>query len=114
MPKRDPDLLIGDMVECCANIFEYTSGITFYDFTCDKKTRDAVIRNFEVLGEAARRIPDDIRLANNQIEWRKISDLRNVLIHEYFGINYETVWKIIEDYLPGQYEELKRLAATLS
>jgi uncharacterized protein with HEPN domain len=88
--------------------------LTIQDFTGDKKTRDAVIRNFEVLGEAARRIPEEIRLANNQIEWRKIGDFRNVLIHEYFGINYETVWKIVEDYLPGQYEQLKRLATTLS
>jgi uncharacterized protein with HEPN domain len=87
MPNRHTDLLISDMVECCANIFEYTSGLTIQDFTGDKKTRDAVIRNFEVLGEAAKRIPEEIRLANNQIEWRKIGDFRNVLIHEYFGIN---------------------------
>jgi uncharacterized protein with HEPN domain len=114
MPKRDPDLLIGDMVECCVYIFEYTSGMMLHEFIDDRKTRDAVIRNFEVLGEGARRIPEEIRVANNQIEWRKISDLRNVLIHDYFGINYETVWKIIKDYLPGLFEQLKRLAATLS
>jgi uncharacterized protein with HEPN domain len=107
MPKRDADLLIGDMVESCSNIFEYTAGMSLHEFMKDKKTRDAVIRNFEVLGEAARRVPGEIQSANNEVEWRKISDLRNVLIHEYFGINYETLWKIMEDYLPRQFEQLK-------
>lgn len=114
MPKRDADLLIGDLVECCSNIFEYTAGMTMHEFIEDRKTRDAVVRNFEVLGEAAKRIPEEIRLANSQIEWRKIGDLRNKLIHDYFGINFEIVWKIIGDYLPGQFEQLKKLAATLS
>ncbi len=69
MHKRDTDLLIGDMVECCGNIFEYTAGMTFDEFINDKKTVHAVIRNFEVLGEACKRIPEDVRAANNQIEW---------------------------------------------
>lgn len=72
MPKRDADLLIGDMVECCSTIFEYTAGMTIHEFIEDRKTRDAVIRNLEVLGEAAKHIPDEIRLSNSGIEWRKI------------------------------------------
>jgi uncharacterized protein with HEPN domain len=60
MRKRDNDLLIGDMIECCKSIFEYTAGMTFNDFIGDKKTMDAVIRNFEVLGEAGKRIPEEI------------------------------------------------------
>lgn len=114
MPDRDPDLLIGDMPECCTNIFEYTNGMTIHDFISDKKTRDAVLRNFEVLGEAAKRIPESVRLTNTEIEWRKLSDFRNVLIHDYFGINYEIVWNIITGYLPQQFALLKNLAANLS
>jgi uncharacterized protein with HEPN domain len=68
MPKRDADLLIGDMVECCKNIFEYTAGMAIHAFIEDKKTRDAVVRNFEVLGEAVKNIPEKIRLANSHIE----------------------------------------------
>jgi len=114
MHKRDTDLLISDMIECCRNIFEYTSGMTFKDFIDNKKTIDAVIRNFEVLGEAAKRIPEEVRISNPQIEWKKISDFRNVLIHDYFGINYEILWKITEEYLPEQFEFLKELAGNLS
>lgn len=65
--------------------------MTLNDFVSDRKTIDAVIRNFEVLGEACKRISEDVKLFNIQIEWRKISDLRNVLIHDYFGINYEVL-----------------------
>ena len=112
MPKRDADLLIRDMLQCCFQIFEYTKGIGFTDFVNDRKTVDAVIRNFEVMGEASKRIPEALQLANPQIEWKRISDVRNVLIHEYFGINYNIVWKI-EDYLPQVYTLLNQLSTRL-
>lgn len=114
MPKRDTDLLIDDMLECCFLIFEYTKGMQYVNFVNDRKTIDAVIRNFEVLGEAAKRIPEGLQLANPQIDWRRISDFRNLLIHEYFGINYNIVWKIIEAYLPNVYVHLKELSARLT
>jgi uncharacterized protein with HEPN domain len=88
--------------------------MTLPDFISDKKTRDAVLRNFEELGEAAKRIPEPIRLSDTAIEWRKISNFRNVLIHDYFGINYEIVWNILNDYLPQQFTLLKNPAAHLS
>jgi len=113
MPKRNTDLLITDMIECCTNIFEYTSEMTFDDFMSDKKTIDAVIRNFEVFGEAGKRVADEVKLSHDQIEWRKISDFRNVLIHDYFGINYEILWKIIKDFLPVQFQLLKELSRKL-
>jgi len=96
MPKRDTDLLIGDMQECCFLIFEYTRGMQYADFVADRKTIDAVIRNFEVRGEAAKRVPEEVQLVNPQIDWRRIRDFGNLLIHEYFGINYTIVWKIIK------------------
>jgi uncharacterized protein with HEPN domain len=113
MPKRDADLLVEDIIECCINIFSYTSGMGFTDFINDRKTVDAVIRNFEVLGEACKRVPEEVRLLNAQIEWRKISDLRNVLIHDYFGIDLEILWKVIEEYLPKQFELFKDLSEKL-
>ena len=84
MPNKDDDLLIDDMIECCVNIFEYTNGMNSHNFINDRKTVNAVIRNFEVLGEACKRISEDLRSANTFIEWKKITDFRNILIHHYF------------------------------
>ena len=109
MPKRDDDLLISDMIDCCLKIVEYTKGMDYNTFLDDNKTTDAVIRNFEVLGEACKYISDEIRVKNPLVEWRKISDFRNVLIHDYFGINYEIMWNIIESELPGQLKFLEQI-----
>lgn len=109
MPKRDDDLLISDMIECCEKIFDYVKGMDFEKFTGDSKTVDAVIRNFEVLGEASRFISSEVKSGNPLIEWRKISDFRNVLIHDYFGINYQIMWEIIMNELPMQFEFLRNI-----
>ncbi len=114
MPKRATDLLISDMQESCSLIFEYTQGMQYADFIADRKTIDAVVRNFEVLGEAAKRISEEVQLQNPQIDWRRISDFRNLLIHDYFGIDYTIVWKIIKDYLPDVYKHLNALFDRLS
>lgn len=63
---------------------------------CDERTKDAVIRNFEIIGEAANRISAELKSANNQISWRRLIGLRNRVVHEYFGIDYEIVWQIIK------------------
>lgn len=102
MPKRDEDLLVYDMIESCKRIFEYTHGLSYDNFINDQKTADAVIRNFEILGEASKMISKETKENNPEIEWRKIGDFRNVLIHDYFGINYKVIWKIIKDDLTFQ------------
>jgi len=91
MPKRDNDLLLSDMIECGKKILNYVKGMDFDAFINDAKTVDAVIRNFEVLGEASKYISLEIKSKNPFVEWRKIGDFRNVLIHDYFGINHETI-----------------------
>ena len=75
---------------------------------------DAVIRNFEVLGKASKYVSLETKSNAPFIEWRKIGDFRNILIHDYFGINYETMWKIIQDELPEQLEFLKQLNDNLN
>lgn len=109
MPKRDDDLLLSDMIECSRKILGFVKGMDFETFIDDVKTVDAVIRNFEVIGEASRYVSSEIKLNNPLVEWRKIGDFRNVLIHEYFGINYETMWKIIENELPEQLNFLEQV-----
>ena len=72
----------------------------FDDFARDDKTIDAVVRNFEIIGEAANRVPENFKSDHPEIEWRRIIGFRNRIIHEYFGINYEMVWKIKEENVP--------------
>ena len=73
--------------------------MSFDDFIHDDKTIDAVVRNFEIIGEAANRIPEDFKSDHPEIEWRRMIGFRNRIIHEYFGIDYNTVWRIKEENL---------------
>jgi len=80
-------------------IKQYVSGMSFDDFADDRKTQDAVIRNLEVIGEAAGALPDNIKEKADSIEWYKIVALRNILIHEYFGVSLKIVWDVVQNKL---------------
>lgn len=109
MSKRDNQLLLLDMKESAQKILKYTYGQSFEDFLNDEKTIDAVVRNFEIIGEASIRIDDDFKLDNSQIEWRKLKGFRNRIVHEYFGIDYEIVWSIIENDLEELIFQLNKI-----
>ncbi|MCK9374894.1 MAG: DUF86 domain-containing protein [Syntrophobacterales bacterium] len=87
----------------------YTTGFSSADFCNDAKTIDAVIRNLEIIGEAARRLPEEIRIKFPDVEWHKIISLRNILIHEYPGIDLETIWDIIENKLSPLKKQVKEI-----
>lgn len=97
MSKRDRILLIEDMYEAALKIKRYTNGMDFESFLNDDKTIDAVVRNFEIIGEAANRVDDDFKLKNPELAWNHLRGFRNRIVHEYFGIDYEIVWSIIEN-----------------
>lgn len=97
MSRRDLKLLLEDMLESANKIRKYTAGVTYQEFVNDDKTIDAVIRNFEIIGEAANRVDPDFRTKNSSIEWRRIRGFRNRIVHDYFGIDYRIVWSIVED-----------------
>ena len=78
--------------------------ITYDSFQDDRKTVDAVVRNLEIIGEASKKIPPEIKEKISTIEWRKIAGLRDILIHEYFGVDEEILWDIVENKIP----ELKK------
>lgn len=88
------------MIKSIETIREYTSGMDYCSFIGDKKTLDAVIRHLAVIGEAAWNIPTEITEQYNTIPWREMRDLRNVVIHEYFGINKKILWETIQYNLP--------------
>lgn len=109
MSKRDRTLLIEDMLDAALKIKRYTGGLDFTAFIEDDKTVDAVVRNFEIIGEAANRIDEDFKQSNPQIEWKRIKGFRNRIVHDYFGIDYEIVWSIIEDDLNDLLDQLRQL-----
>lgn len=104
---RDSRLYLDDILESCRKIRSFTEGMSFQEFERDLKTQDAVIRNFEIIGEAARRLPEDIKSRFFGIEWAKIIGFRNILVHEYFGVKLETVWTAIQGKVPVLEEQTK-------
>lgn len=96
MSKRNTELLLLDMIEAINKIHTYISGITKEQFLSDEKTIDAVVRNLEILGEAANRLPEDFKLRHSNVEWIKIIGLRHRIVHDYFGIDLEIIWSILE------------------
>ena len=91
---RDHRLYLDDILEAISKIREYTTGLDYSAFVEDSKTQDAVVRNLEIIGEAAGRLPEPIRLASPEIEWCKIVGLRNILAHEYFGVSWnQSIWQ---------------------
>ncbi len=74
--------------------------MSFDKFIHDEKTIDAVIRNFEIVGEASNRLPDEFKTRNSNIDWVRIKGFRNRIVHDYFGIDHSIVWKIIQDSYP--------------
>ena len=100
MPKRDYKLFITAIRDCANRILDYTMGKSFDEFIENQMLLDAVVRNLEVIGEATKNIPNDIRQKYPQVEWRKIAGLRDIVIHGYFGIDYEILWDIIQNKIP--------------
>jgi uncharacterized protein with HEPN domain len=106
---RDYRLYMDDIPESCQKIRQFTDGMSFLDFEQDVKTQDAVMRNFEVIGEAVNHLPDEIKSLYDDIELAEIVAFRNILAHGYFTIKLETVWSAIEEGLPGLEQQTKAL-----
>ena len=95
--SREYRLYLTGILEAQGRIREYTDRMTYEEFALSKITIDAVIRNLEVIGEAARKLPPEIKNRSPEIEWRKIVAMRNVLTHEYFGVNTQIVWDVVQN-----------------
>jgi uncharacterized protein with HEPN domain len=108
---RDSKVYLEDILGAVAKIRRYTHAMSFDQFQADERTVDAVVRNLEIVGEAVKHLGNELRAQAPEIEWRKIASLRDVLIHEYFGVDHEVVWDIIEHKLDPLEEAVRTLAA---
>ena len=88
MSKRQPLLLVEDIIDSAEKIFRYTDGLSFEQFSADSKTIDAVIRNFEIIGEAANRLPEEFKDKHPEMDWHRLRRFRNRIVHHYFGIDF--------------------------
>jgi uncharacterized protein with HEPN domain len=114
MSKRDDLILLEDIIDSVKKIKEYTSNMTLSMFLNDKKTNDAVARNFEIMGEAVARMNVEFKKTHSHINWQNLKDFRNILIHSYEIIDYSIVWNIVTQKLPGVLIETTDLFATLN
>ncbi len=100
MKKRDYTDYIQDIIEAINEIENFIQGIDFNGFAKDKKTINAVVRSLEVIGEATKKIPKNVRDKHIGIPWKNMAGMRDKLIHEYFGVDVEMVWKVAKDEIP--------------
>ena len=112
--SRDVLVYIVDILECIEKIEQYTAGIDRVEFLENVQVQDAVYRRLEVIGEAVKGIPQDVRARYPEIPWSQIAGLRDVLIHGYFGVKVDRIWKVIEDDVPVLKLAISRMKQNLA
>jgi uncharacterized protein with HEPN domain len=105
--SRDETMYLQDILESCCKIKSFTAGLTKTKLLRDDKTYDAVVRNLEIIGEAAKHITTPTKTAIPEVNWRKIAGLRDIIAHEYFGIDNNILWDIIQNRIPELSDALK-------
>jgi uncharacterized protein with HEPN domain len=114
MSRRSNLLLLQDINEAASKILSYTAAYNKDQFLADDKTIDAVIRNFEIIGEAAGRLTEDFREEYHEIDWHKIRGFRNRIVHDYIDIDYEIVWVLISTSIPELISTVSAIIPRLS
>ncbi len=109
MSKRPVNLLLNDIRQAIDRIEQYIKNMSFDAFSDDQKSVDAVVRNLEIIGEAASRLPDEFKEKYSEIEWYKVVGLRHRIVHEYFGIDLEIIWQILQKDLPELRQKITRI-----
>lgn len=101
MSSRSDREFLEDIQEAIRRAHMYVDGVSYEQFLSDLKTQDAVIRTLEIIGEATKRLSPEIRERHSAIPWKSMAGVRDKLIHDYFGVNFDIVWQIVHDELPS-------------
>lgn len=111
--QRSPKAFLNDILDAIRKIEKYTRNLTFEGLKENELLIDGVVRNLEIIGEAVKNIPDDIKTRHPDIEWKKIAGLRDILIHAYFGIDLEILWDIKENKIPELKEKVSEIISEM-
>ncbi len=107
--KRKASLYIKDIIDAITKIEEFIEGMDFADFIQDDKTASAVVRKLEIIGEAVKQLPNEVRERFAEIPWSAMAKTRDKIIHFYHGVDYEIIWKIIKKELPTLKPSLQKI-----
>lgn len=109
MSNRSVDLYLDDLIEAGKAIQTYVQDISLKEFRADRMRQSAVVPEFEIIGEAVGKLPDDLKQRAPDVVWQDIKDFRNLLVHEYFGVDMEIVWQVIDNDLPNLIRQVESL-----
>ncbi len=110
--NRAVPLLLGELLEATELVARYTTGLTFEDFAASTEKQDAVVRRLAVIGEAVKGLPEEFRTRYPEVPWRSIAGARDVLVHEYFRVDLELAWQMVQHDLPELARKVRAIMAS--
>jgi uncharacterized protein with HEPN domain len=111
--SRSPKEYLQHILKESSFIIENSQGMNKSSFLADERSKRAFVRSLEIIGEASKKLPDDFRQSNQQVSWRKMAGMRDKLIHEYFGVDYDVVWDVVINEIPRLYSNVANIIGTL-